>query len=518
MRATIRGGLSAATAIVALLLGACAPGPKALVESSSASTTAQMLAADVCRRALASALKQMTSGELAEGYPALIDAIQSPAFEQLKSAERHAALLVGGLAAVELDKVAEAHPLFVRSSAMPEADGDDWLGRLQTAYDLDKREDAIQSLTQLGRHWPEKLQELHFRVVSEIVRNAHQVPAGEPMLYAVLDSLYVAKWTLPDSIEPSGMWRDLAALELDRQHFARAQEIMSRVQSPHVVVSMRIDRRFDRLREAVPQYFDVDAAVANELAMMRAIVQRSPRSLDAVVQLTYSMLSAGLYDDVLATTAAVMGKIKGVSAKVAPYDDMEKQIWILDNRARALAATQRWSEAEAEVRAAADRTEDGHPNVSNIINLAWFYAEAGRGDAALAALRNLGQDVSPFGLMQMHAARHAAALQKGDVGIANESFAYLDKHRNDAPETWQWTLVCANRLDEAAALLIERLGNPVLRSEALDDLQDYTNPQPASQRAVWNARWAEIKNRPDVRRAIDAVGRIESFRIPQEIS
>lgn len=301
---------------------------------------------------------------------------------------------------------------------------------------------------------------------------------------------------------------------LERGQLTRAREVLRRVQSPHVVISMRIDRRFDRLRAAEPGNFDVDAAVANELEMMRAIVRRSPRSLGAIVQLTYSMLDAGRYDETLETTAAVMRRIEGATAEQAPYDDMDEVIWILDNRARALAAAQRWNEAEAMVRAAADRTENGARNVSNIINLAWFYAAAGRNDEALAALLDMGQDMSAYGLMQMHGARYAAALQKGDMEIANESLAYLAEHRNDALQTWQWTLVRANRLDEAAALLIQRLRDPVLRGEALEDVQDYVNPPPASQRAVWNTRWMQVRNRTDVRRTVDAVGRIERFSIP----
>jgi beta-barrel assembly-enhancing protease len=485
--------------------------------TASPDTSPPVADIDVYRYALASAFKQVSGGELDEAYPALLGVIRSPVFDHLEPNQRHAALLLAGLVAIDLDKVAEGHALLVRSCAMPQADGDDWFGRLDAAHRLDMREDAIESLTQLGRRWPEKLPEVNFQAVWEIVRHARHVPAKEPVLHALLNSLYEAKWTLAGGVEPSSIWRDLAALELDRNQVARAREIVRRVQSPHIVVSMRIDRRFDPLREAESRYFDVDAAVTNELAMMRSIVQRSPRSLDAVVQLTYSMLDAGRYGETLETTAEVMRRVDGAPAKQAPYDDMDKMIWILDNRARALAATQRWSEAEAMVRAAADRKEDGRRNVSNVINLAWFYAEAGRSDEALAALLDLGQDMSAYGLMQMHGARYAAALQKGDVAISNESLAYLAEHRNDALDTWQWTLVRANRLDEAAALLIERLRDPVLRGQALDDLQDYADPPPAAERAIWNARWTQIRNRADVRRAVDAVGRIERFSIPRAL-
>jgi hypothetical protein len=501
MRATI------VTALVAILLGACA---------STSTAPEQVPAIDVYRYALARAFKQVAAAELDEAYPALHGIVHSPVFDQLDSRERHAALLVTGLVASDLGKAAEGHPLLVRSSALPEATGDDWLGRLNAARMLDKQEDAVESLTQLARRWPAKLGELEEPVVWQVVRFAKYGPPGTSRLYGLLDSLYVAKWTVGDGTEPSNLWRDLAALELEGNQVNRAQEVVSRVQSPHVVVSMRVDKRFDALRERAPQAFDVDAAVANDLALRRASVERSPRSLDAIVQLTYSMLSAGLYEELLAMTADIISKVQSAPAKDAPYDDMDKLIWILDNRARALAATQRWSEAEAEVRDAANRKENGQRNVSNIINLAWFYAEANRNDEALAVLLDLGE-MSPYGHMQMHGARYIAALQKGDAVIAGESLEYLDKHRKDSLDMWQWTLVRANRLDEAAALLIERLRDPVLRNDALCDLQDYTDPPQLPQRALWVERWVQIRNRPDVRSAIDAVGRIEKFRITQAI-
>lgn len=502
-----------ATMLVSAVLAAGAAGPAASAEPGETNAAQEIPAVDVYRYALGRALKQVADEELADAYPPLIAVIRSPVFDQLESKERHWALFVAGLVALDLDKAVEAHPLLVRACAMPEADGDDWVGRLDAARALDQREDAILSVTQIARRWSESLRKLDVQVVGEAVNQARHVPHGETVLHDLLDALYAAKWTLPGGIEPSIFWRDLAALELDRKNVARAREVVSRVQSPHIVVGMRIDRRFDRLRAAVPRYFDVDAAVTKEQATIRSIMQRSPRSLDAVVQLTYSQLGAGLYEDMLKTAADVMSRVEGASAKEPPYDDMDQVIWILDNRARALAALQRWSEAEKEVRAAADRKENGDRNTSNVINLAWFYAEAGRSDEALATLLDLG-DMSKYGLMQMHGVRYAAALQKGDAEIANESLAYIVEHRNDALDMWQWTLVRANRLDEAAALLIERLRDPVLRGDALRDLQDYANPLPQSQRAVWNARWLQIRSRPDVRREIDAVGRIERFRIP----
>ena len=464
---------------------------------------------------MSEAMKLVASGGLAEAYPRLTEIVHCAQFDQLESEVRYSVLSLAGFVAMDLDKTGDGHGFLVRSSEMPEAQADDWIGRMEAARRLNLRQDAIESLTQIGRRWPESLKELNFRVVYEVVGYARQLPVSDPSMRELLDSLFAAGWTLPDGIEPSFLWRDLAVIELEREEFRRAQEVVGRVQAPHAVVSMRIDRRFDSLRETLPVRFDVEAAVSSELALLDEIVRRSPRSLDAVVQLTYALLDARRYDDVLEISDGIMRQMEGTSAEDAPYDDMDKWIWILDNRARALVAMERWSEAEALLRTAARNQEDGGRNVSHVINLAWFYAEAGRSDEALATLHEVGPEMSAYGFMQMHGARHVAALQKGDGAIAEESFAYLRKNRDDSLKTWQWTLVRADRLDEAAALLIERLHDPVQRGDALGELQNYANPPPASQRAVWNARWAEIRGREDVRHAVDAVGRIESFPIAQ---
>jgi hypothetical protein len=119
-----------ATIVITLLLGACVTGLVGAAETPAAAPSTEIPAVDVYRYALQRAMKQVSAGELADGYPALLGVIRSPVFDQLSSAERHWALFVAGLVAIELDKPAEAHPMLVRACAMPEADGDDWVGRL----------------------------------------------------------------------------------------------------------------------------------------------------------------------------------------------------------------------------------------------------------------------------------------------------------------------------------------------------------------------------------------------------
>ena len=74
---------------------------------------------------------------------------------------------------------------------------------------LELRKDMVLSLTKIARQWPKSLDELIYQVVSEAVGYAHHLPEGEAPLYELLDALYAAKWTFPEKIEPSYMWRDL---------------------------------------------------------------------------------------------------------------------------------------------------------------------------------------------------------------------------------------------------------------------------------------------------------------------
>ncbi len=72
-------------------------------------------------------------------------------------------------------------------------------------------------------------------------------------------------------------------------------------------------------------------------------------------------------------------------------------------------------------------------------------------------------------------------------------------------------LLCIGDIDGAAAADISRLGDPEHRDTALLALQIYEPPPVvlSEQEAEIERRKAAIRERPDVRAAVDAVGRIE---------
>ena len=80
---------------------------------------------------------------------------------------------------------------------------------------------------------------------------------------------------------------------------------------------------------------------------------------------------------------------------------------------------------------------------------------------------------------------------------------YLREHERDAMGLRARALLCVNDIDEAAAVYVRRLRDPVESVDALLALQIYSESASRLPRAVIRAqRLALVRERPEVRRTI----------------
>jgi hypothetical protein len=150
-------------------------------------------------------------------------------------------------------------------------------------------------------------------------------------------------------------------------------------------------------------------------------------------------------------------------------------------------------------------------NVDQLINLRGFYCSLERPNDALSSLRSLSAGTSPFGAMQLELVRLDAYAQLKDARQMARSLEYLRAHRADAPAAYGDALLVVNQQDRAAADLVGRLLDPELRQEALLGVQDFA-PAPGTPRdRELDARGRALLTRPEVRAAIDKVGRVASY-------
>jgi tetratricopeptide (TPR) repeat protein len=210
--------------------------------------------------------------------------------------------------------------------------------------------------------------------------------------------------------------------------------------------------------------------------------------------------------------------LQAVSERLADpkaFEDSDERInWYWDAIGRSEAALGHYDEAVAAFRKGAAAAEDGSPNVSQVINLALFQARALRGEEALktlAAFDEPGRTASPYGLMEMRAARGCAHAVAGHRAEARAELDYMLAHEADHPEALSDLLLCMDDMDGAAASFIRRLGNEDQRVAALIQLSDYDPPPVPHPGDPIDGRLAKVKVRADVQAAIARAGGLRRF-------
>lgn len=467
---------------------------------------------DALHGSLDQALQKIRADDLEGGRRLLTGALESPLFGELDAGLQRYVFYIAGLVELDLGAPRTAHGLLQRATSLPGATSEDWHARLHAAYKLQDHRDSLYTLATIAREWPDTLAKVSDRAITRIAFESKRDTDADAR-FAAFDALYTAGWRIDTLHEPSHMWRELSLMLVEAGQPHRAALVAARVQDPYVLIGMRVDRRFASLVSGNRRHYDARRAAEREVRRLRAAAAAQPRSLELIVQLTYAQLAAAQYQEVLRLADRVLERAHAASGGQPPYDDLDAQlIWVMDNRSRALEGLGRWEEAAGQLAIAARMSEDGEPNVSQAINLAYLYTRLGRPAEALAAVQVVGS-MSPYGRMQLESVRAIAAAQLEDAETLASALEYLRAHRDDAAGTVEFVLLATGQLEEAAAMLVERLADPVRRLEALVEIQDYSEGPATPVMLEWRERWLAVRDRAEVRQAIERVGRRERFAI-----
>jgi hypothetical protein len=110
-----------------------------------------------------------------------------------------------------------------------------------------------------------------------------------------------------------------------------------RVTSPRVILTMRVDERFQPLLDAQPDRFDVLAAVDKGIAALEQLSKACPRLVTLKAMQAQALNVARRYDLAIKVTDEVLGNSGMDEVPTALYDDAPSAFpWILNARASAL--------------------------------------------------------------------------------------------------------------------------------------------------------------------------------------
>lgn len=459
---------------------------------------------------LLEAVKLQQNGDPVASMALLQEAVQSPAFAKLSAKEQQAAMLLGGAIDDQQGDYKAARAFLVKATDNVPPVLPAWQLRLDVDIRVQDYRDAAYSVATIARQWPNELGKFDDQMFYVIKHELDVADASNEELL-LLEALFDAHWVDQNGYNDT-YWFELTRLLIEKGAIAKATTVAKSIHSARMAIAMRVDKRFDAVIQANKGAFDIDRMAAAEIQQAEILSKEHPDKLAPLVHLQDLLNDKLQYQRVIAIADDTNSKIAGGEGQ-AIYSDFDSfYTWMLNRRSAALEGLGRWDEAAKQLASAAQHTENGHVNVSQVLNLANLDANLLRPKEAQDALAKLGQP-SLFGRMQLEKVLLKIAVQqKDEAGIAAH-MAYLRNNRDQAIGTWQDALTMVGDEDAAANLLIERLHNPKWRNDALVEMQDYADTPVTPFYRDIEKHWKNVIKRPKVRAAANEVGRIESFHL-----
>jgi hypothetical protein len=370
---------------------------------------------------------------------------------------------------------------------------------------------AVESFHALTSQSAARLKDLRSRFVFSLLQAARSIDSSGAAELRIHETLAAANYAPPEGYPDDSLRVSHARLLLARGEVERARARVATVLEPREVMTMRVSRTFDPLR-GDPEFerrLDVLAAAQAHAERARLSAQRSPRSLSLVNEYAQALHVLGRLEEALAELDRVIPLAQADDADER-FDDVADALnWLLNEKAYLLYDLGRADDARSAFGLSIAAGESGEWSVSQVINFASMLEAEGRPADALQVLHTVGR-ASPYGDMWVAAVRACAAEQLGDETLRRESLAFLRTHEADNVAARTRALLCVNDLDAAAEIYVRRLGNAEEREAALLALQIYRlEAETLPRKRVLAERQARVRERPEVRAAIDAVGRIE---------
>ena len=500
-------GATAPSILIGLLLTGCATTKAPPAPSQEAIESVTVFDADTVLKRVVYDLKNNRPQAANDTLVTLIE----EEFDNLSAIQQHHALFLEAVCALQLREFPRALTLAQTSSALPDATAEDWALRLQAATANRDLADAAISLTHLARLDTRALNSFKKEYVMRLVSETAKLSDTE-IRYNLLYALYDARYVADVGTSSDYLWYSLALLMLEKGEMDQAADVINNLHNTLPTLFMRVDKRFAAFVAANPQKFDMKRVAAAEVEYWQQVIDHNPRSLSAVYSEINALLVNQQYEQALQVADAAMEKIE-LGTPESAFDDADTVNWLANIRATALSKLGQFDAASKQMQIASEALENGHANVSQLLNLAEFQVVLKRPQEALDTLQRLSAATSGYGKMTLENIRHLAAIQMNNAAERQRSMVYIAEHRSDAPAVYVEALLDEGDLDSAAQVVIQNVTDPKERAHTLASWQTY---QEGEQTPVALERSQTIKrlmSREDMQTVFHQYGVIETFAI-----
>jgi beta-barrel assembly-enhancing protease len=479
------------------VVAGCAHGPE---------STREQPALDVST-VLATAAQRYEAGEWARAEELLIAFLSSAAAQRIAPSERQSLLALAGLSAAAQGKPA-ARTLMLQANAAAEPTPGITAAIAELELATGNPDRAVRHALAYIETWPELIGELPQPFVFALAGRTLLEP-GERIRW--LQALFAAGFDR-DAPAASRLWVDLALARIEQGDTAAARRVLSRVLRPQDVVLLRVDRRFDGVFDRDAPTADVQRTAEAYVARLQLLLSDTETNAGTLIEYAIALRVAGMHEQLM----QIGYQLLAIEPLDALLDDEDgARPWWLDTMARAADAMDDPETAVLLLRQAVEVRADWQDPVSHHLNLGNYLCRIGRADEAEEAIADLGP-TSPYGALVEAAIRRCIASQRGDRVALEAALALLRENVDAGPMLVLQQLLAVADVDGAAEILLRTLADPDTRLDALQRMQTYrpVPVRPANRPMMSNRQL--LLNRPDIVRAVDAVGRLEQHPIFEE--
>ena len=309
---------------------------------------------------------------------------------------------------------------------------------------------------------------------------------------------------------PDGFRLAYANILADAGDAQGARAIVQRLVMPAQLAAASLDIR---LRGFLPADLDLRAAAEADLARNREAMALHPDKLRPIFEAAGNLRQLGRPQEALALMQSFAARVEDPKAFTDRADSLS---WWWNELGRTYEMLGRYDDMIAAFGKGAATEEGGLLNVSQVLNMGSVQVSFRRGEEALRTVSvfdDPNRKASPYGKMVLAYVRGCAHAVAGRAGNGAADVAYAKEHERDNPGVLTSLLLCHGDMDGAAASIIRRLDNPDDRAEALLELSDYDDPPVVLPPHPVDSRIPALKERPDVKAAIQRAGGIRRFRL-----
>ncbi|MEX0591508.1 MAG: tetratricopeptide repeat protein [Xanthobacteraceae bacterium] len=378
--------------------------------------------------------------------------------------------------------------------------------RLTALVELKRYAPAAVDLITLAKEFPKEIQSVQLRKIYLVINYLREQNRNEDAL-AILLWLKKADYRGPGPVSSGDGLNPLLIGQYVRlKRVDEAAPYIAELSRYTNLLQLVADKENEPLWASakVQAVLQLQDFPARQLAAAQKLTVQNPKALSIVYDLVNSLRLNGRYAEAAKVGQEALNNLAG-------YDkSAEREAWLRNAIADALIAQGRFDDANSILQPLLNM--DVKTNsflVNQFINLGGLLLDQGRYREAMETAQKAHGSSSRYGEKFIQMVSVCAMSRTGRAAEAETLMTEMLKAPDENHGATLDALMCLKREDETAALIIKMLQSEEGRWSVLEGLQDCReNPnRPAFAREL-RAVVAKVRDRPEVRKAIDQVGKV----------